>query len=157
MLAALENNDLSKLPGGIYRLALLTAYAKAIGLPPEAVLADFSRLFPTSGDSAYERSAGGMRLTMEPDSRWTTRSVLRMLSAVADTCAVFFLGGVVSQFTGANPWIVGGALGLVYHAVSTALLGRSPASWYAHRVMFLRETQQAHSLASEHASATTPN
>jgi len=41
VLEALERDEFSRLPGGIFSRALVRAYAKAIGLDPEAVVQDF--------------------------------------------------------------------------------------------------------------------
>src|SRR4029453_14500634 len=41
VLEALERDEFSRLPGGIFSRALVRAYAKAIGLDPEATVQDF--------------------------------------------------------------------------------------------------------------------
>ena len=46
LFAELERDDVSKWPGGIYRRAFVREYAAAIGLPAEAVVAEFNELFP---------------------------------------------------------------------------------------------------------------
>src|SRR5258706_9510862 len=48
LFAELERNDFSKWPQGIFRRAHLCAYVSAIGLPSQAVLAEFLQLFPES-------------------------------------------------------------------------------------------------------------
>jgi transcriptional regulator with XRE-family HTH domain len=45
LLEGLERGDLSRWPGGIYRRAFVRAYAEAIGLDAELVLANFARVF----------------------------------------------------------------------------------------------------------------
>lgn len=45
-LAALERNQIAQLPGGIYRRALIRAYAKEVGLDPEATLRGFLAHYP---------------------------------------------------------------------------------------------------------------
>src|SRR5689334_14115665 len=40
-LEALERDDLARLPGGIFSLALVRGYAKAVGLDPESTVQDF--------------------------------------------------------------------------------------------------------------------
>jgi hypothetical protein len=127
ILEDFEANGLTNVHGDFYRRALLKAYAAAIGVPPASMLADYYQL------CAENAGAGctGLRLSVEPEPRWNTRSVTRMLIAVADTCVVLLLAGVVTQSTGMSPWVIGAALALAYHAVSTATLGSSPATWYA--------------------------
>src|SRR5262245_38879340 len=43
---ALENNRITLLPGGIYRRAIVRAYAAEVGLDPEATLRSFLVLYP---------------------------------------------------------------------------------------------------------------
>ena len=51
--AALERNDLSRWPNGIYARAYIRAYAQAIGIDPEATVDEFCRVFP-QGDRRAE-------------------------------------------------------------------------------------------------------
>jgi transcriptional regulator with XRE-family HTH domain len=46
LFAALERNDFSRWPGGIYRRSFVRAYAEAVGLDAERTVANFVRLFP---------------------------------------------------------------------------------------------------------------
>ena len=57
LLEALENNDLSQWPRGLYSRAWIRAYAQSVGLDPEATVEEFCRLFP-HGD---RRADGTMR------------------------------------------------------------------------------------------------
>lgn len=57
LLDALEQNDLSQWPKGLYARAWIRAYATAVGLDPEEVVDEFCRLFP-EGD---RRAKGTMR------------------------------------------------------------------------------------------------
>ncbi len=45
-LEALERNDVSRLPGGIFSRAFVRSYAVEVGLDPEATIKDFMALFP---------------------------------------------------------------------------------------------------------------
>lgn len=45
-LEALENNDISQLPGGIFSRAFVRSFAVQAGLDPEATVEDFVRQFP---------------------------------------------------------------------------------------------------------------
>jgi cytoskeletal protein RodZ len=45
-LESLERDDINQLPGGIYRRAIVRAYAAAVGLDPEKTLRDFLALHP---------------------------------------------------------------------------------------------------------------
>src|SRR6516162_2133664 len=46
VLEALERNDISKLPGGIFGRAFVRSYAIEVGLDPEATIQDFITNFP---------------------------------------------------------------------------------------------------------------
>jgi cytoskeleton protein RodZ len=46
VLAALECDDVTQLPTGLYRRAFIRAYARAIDLDPDTVLREFLELFP---------------------------------------------------------------------------------------------------------------
>jgi hypothetical protein len=46
MLEALENDDVSRWPEGIFRRAYVRAYARAIGLDPETVVREFLEIHP---------------------------------------------------------------------------------------------------------------
>ncbi len=48
-LEALERNDVSRLPGGIFRRGIIRAYAATIGADPERLVRDFDARF---GDGA---------------------------------------------------------------------------------------------------------
>jgi cytoskeleton protein RodZ len=46
-LEALERDDISRLPGGIFSRAFVRSYAREVGLDPEATIGDFVSRFPT--------------------------------------------------------------------------------------------------------------
>lgn len=50
LLEALERDDVSRWPEGIFRRAYVRAYARAIGLDPEAVVREFLERYPDAGD-----------------------------------------------------------------------------------------------------------
>src|SRR5436190_16534005 len=45
-LDALERNDISKLPGGIFSRAFVRSYAVEVGLDPETTIQEFIAAFP---------------------------------------------------------------------------------------------------------------
>ena len=57
LLEALENNELSQWPRGLYARAWIRAYAGSVGLDPDATVDEFCRLFP-QGD---RRAQGTIR------------------------------------------------------------------------------------------------
>ena len=46
LLEALERDDVSRWPGGIFRRAFLRSYAQAIGLEPDLIVREFLELYP---------------------------------------------------------------------------------------------------------------
>jgi cytoskeleton protein RodZ len=59
VLEALERNDVTRLPGGIFSRAFVRSYATEVGLDPDATIQEFIAQFPndslTSGHPATER------------------------------------------------------------------------------------------------------
>lgn len=56
-LEALERNDISRLPGGIFSRAFVRSYAAEIGLDPEQTVKEFLSHFPDDSLSAGTRHA----------------------------------------------------------------------------------------------------
>jgi hypothetical protein len=54
LLEALERDDVSQWPQGIFRRAYLRSYAQAIGLDPNTVLREFLELYPDPAEAAPE-------------------------------------------------------------------------------------------------------
>jgi cytoskeletal protein RodZ len=91
-LEALERNDISRLPGGIFSRGFIRAYAEQIGVDPEVTVREFIARFPddsvggggsyaTSSDAAASRRAMARRLALV---------VLILVVVVAIGAAVFF-------------------------------------------------------------------
>lgn len=69
VLEALERNDLSRLPGGIFSRGFVRSYAVEIGVDPEQTVRDFMAQFPHDSVTAgsphviiHERGPGTRRL-----------------------------------------------------------------------------------------------
>ena len=58
LLDALEHDDVSHWPSGIFRRAYIRAYAQFIGLDPDAILREFLEVHPDPGDSIVASAAG---------------------------------------------------------------------------------------------------
>jgi cytoskeleton protein RodZ len=57
VLDALERNDISRLPGGLFSRAFVRAYAKEVGLDPDRTIEVFLAQFPeAAGDAIAERA-----------------------------------------------------------------------------------------------------
>ena len=92
-LEALERNDISRLPGGIFSRAFVRSYAIEVGLDPEQTVRDFLVQFPHDSVTVGSPHA-------PPDHRDSTRSRSRtggMLAVALVTIAVIV--GVVLFFT----------------------------------------------------------
>jgi cytoskeleton protein RodZ len=57
-LEALERNDISRLPGGIFSRAFVRSYATEVGLNPEATIQEFISEFPNDSPSAGQGAPG---------------------------------------------------------------------------------------------------
>lgn len=66
-LDALERNDLSRLPGGIFGRAFVRAYATELGLDPDQTVADFLVGLEEAERQAAER--GALRVAITDDDR----------------------------------------------------------------------------------------
>jgi cytoskeleton protein RodZ len=69
VLEALERNDISKLPGGIFGRAFVRNYAIEVGLDPEATIEDFITQFPndsvTAGHPTSDRGEDNVAVESE--------------------------------------------------------------------------------------------
>ncbi len=66
-LEALERNDLSRLPGGLFTRAFVRAYAREVGLDPEETLTHFLRRFPeVAGDAELKETVSDALVEREP-------------------------------------------------------------------------------------------
>ena len=124
-LEALERNDFTRLPGGIFGRAFVRAYAVEIGLDPETTVADFQTHLDRSEREAAERNQIRVDIT-EDDREFLVRQqrALRVVQVAAFVLVVVILT-VVAWF--AQGWWTGRAKGA---AVSSAagVPGASEAS-----------------------------
>jgi cytoskeletal protein RodZ len=84
-LEALEHNDISHLPGGIFTRAFVRGYAREVGLDPEEAVGRFIASFPGEAPSAAvapPRSAPRAEVRVEFGAG-ATRTVGRVLTVVA--------------------------------------------------------------------------
>jgi transcriptional regulator with XRE-family HTH domain len=128
LLEALERNDLTRWPRGIYRRSFFRAYAAAIGLQTEPWLAEFLSLLPEPGHEPAPENRPALRLSLVPESRWKPR-LQQGLAAAFDGGMVLLAGYALFAVSGASLWSAIAAVGLSYHAASTAVLGQSFSAW----------------------------
>jgi len=95
VLEALERNDVSRLPGGIFTRSFVRAYAVEVGLDPEATIQEFVAQFPH--DSVTAGHAGARptepRDTFERDRRIAT-AVVRLIAVSVPIAGVLLYFGM---------------------------------------------------------------
>src|SRR5262245_61632180 len=69
LLEALERNDLSGSPRGLYARAYVRSYAAAVGLDPEYTVNEFCQLFP-HGDRRARDTMKEIAAIVASDSEW---------------------------------------------------------------------------------------
>jgi len=92
MFEALERNDISRLPGGIFSRAVVRSYAIEVGLDPEKTVRDFLVQFPH--DSVTVGSPHAPQQGHAPRTRRRGRAV-----AIVALVAISVLIGVILFFT----------------------------------------------------------
>lgn len=92
-LEALERNDFTRLPGGIFGRAFVRAYAIEIDLDPEATVADFLVHLEQSEREAAER--GAIRVEITSDDREFIERQRRAIRTVRIVLVVAAVVGVV--------------------------------------------------------------
>jgi cytoskeletal protein RodZ len=90
-LEALERNDMSRLPGGIFSRGFIRAYAEQIGVDPEVTVREFIARFPNDsvGDGIPYASSGDLGAAAR-----TRRSNRRLLLIAMIVLAVVAVGAV---------------------------------------------------------------
>src|SRR3954452_11877754 len=83
VLDALERNDISKLPGGIFGRAFVRSYAVEVGLDPEATIQDFIAPFPNDSVIAGHPSTDRVEDTIAVESERETAGTFVWLVLVA--------------------------------------------------------------------------
>jgi transcriptional regulator with XRE-family HTH domain len=129
LLAELERGDISHWPVGIFQRAFVREYARAIGLAPEPVVAEFATIF--AADDPPESTDGNeLRLTLAFEPRKVPPLVTQLLVTLAEVACLAAIAGVVAWITavGFGVWCI--ALIVLYYPVGTACLGCRPAAWY---------------------------
>jgi transcriptional regulator with XRE-family HTH domain len=143
LLQALERDDVSRWPGGIFRRAFIRAYADGIGLDPDDLTREFLERFPDPSDPpppaavsgtgamAAPRQRGALRLTLAdaggPFARGRTVLDLRQrLTAVVCDAAVVLAIAIVVFVASGDFWTPLAMATLIYYSAGILLLGNSP-------------------------------
>jgi len=145
LFEALERDDLSRWPCGIFRRSFVRSYAEAIGLDADEIVREFVERFPDPADAARLELAGGpapehparparrasLRLTLA-DS-WTPfaggailSAIARRSAAVAVDAAITALVSIALFLTLGSFWIPLTIFMACYYWGGILLLGNSP-------------------------------
>lgn len=143
LLVALERNDVSRWPTGIFRRAFIRNYATIVGINPDLAVAAFVRAFPDQPTWEHGPPRGpvvrrtspsepGLRLTLAPEAlRWQAAGA-RLGAALTDMMAPITLA-LPSGLLGGQSlfWLVLAVVSVLYITVGTLLLGTTPGLWMA--------------------------
>ena len=83
VLDALERNDISRLPGGIFGRAFVRSYASEVGLDPEATIQDFIAQFPNDSVIAGHPTSDRVEDTVATESDRRTAGTFLWLIVIA--------------------------------------------------------------------------
>ena len=77
-LEALERNDVSRLPGGIFSRGFVRAYAEHIGADPDKTVREFLARFPNDSVAAGGPPMFGQEVDTDPPSQFGRRLVITL-------------------------------------------------------------------------------
>lgn len=102
VLEALERNDISRLPGGIFSRAFVRSYAMEVGLDPEATIQEFIGQFPHDSVTAGHATSGRAddHDAIESDRRMATTFLRLILVSIPIAAAVVYFGTAGRRTTG---------------------------------------------------------
>lgn len=155
--AALEAGDLSRWPSGIFRRAFIRSYATAVGLDPDQVFVEFSRIFPDPADgprAAARLEAAAredalavpedglepvperpvLRLALDPPRPeraldWLKAGGPRLVAGAIDVALALVPATLVAAILGRAWFFVAAAcVGFAGHIVYYAAVGSTPGS-----------------------------
>jgi len=126
-LEALERNDISRLPGGIFSRAFVRSYAIEVGLEPEETIRDFIAQFPNDSVTAGHASSKQFEdsETLESDRRVAT-TFLRLVGISAPIAAAVLYYGMGGQPGPVNVSAPRPASGLVSASAPVNAVGSLP-------------------------------
>jgi len=92
VLEALERNDPSKLPGGIFSRSFVRAYAREVGVDPDVAVANFVSAFPDeSGADEMPATASAVEAESFEQRRRVFRVVVRLLGVAVLVAILAFI------------------------------------------------------------------
>jgi transcriptional regulator with XRE-family HTH domain len=156
LFAGLERGDIAEWPAGIFRRAFVREYARAIGLPPESIVAEFLRVF---GGESVDRDgephpAAELRLTLAGDPDPVSSRLRQAAAAVAEAVGIAAAAACLSWIAVASFGTTCGVFAFLYYPLASAFLGCTPATWYLQREAGVQALLGARPLSA--ASARRP-
>lgn len=98
VLEALERNDPTKLPGGIFSRAFVRSYAREVGLDPEAAVASFVAAFPEdSGAADVPVTTTAEQAESYASHRRVATTAVKLLGAIALVAVLGLIGYTAAQ------------------------------------------------------------
>jgi len=91
VLEALERNDISRLPGGIFSRAFVRSYAIEVGLDPEEIIRQFITQFPVDSVTAGHPTARPVEDGAAVESQQHAAAVFGRLTAASVVIVAFML------------------------------------------------------------------
>ena len=85
LLQALERDDVSRWPGGIFRKSFVRAYAEAIGLNADEIVREFTERYPDPSDSSAIEAAGAGSAKSTGPEPLTVRLTIRWNGSLNQT------------------------------------------------------------------------
>jgi transcriptional regulator with XRE-family HTH domain len=133
LFAALEQGDCSRWPPGVYGRGFLRAYASAIGIDPDGLVADASEHFPQFNEDGTSRPLGlagalgrrreQLRMSLDDGPPVLSRS-WRALLAFGGGLALAGVAGMAGWYAGAGFWAPAALAICLCYAVALAVLAR---------------------------------
>src|SRR4051795_2246324 len=105
VLDALERNDISKLPGGIFGRAFVRSYAVEVGLDPESTIQDFIAQFPNDSVVAGHPTSDQVEdhIAVESEQRTAGTFLWLVMLAVPIAGALLYFATLGRRSDGASP------------------------------------------------------
>jgi cytoskeleton protein RodZ len=100
VLEALERNDISRLPGGIFSRAFVRSYALEVGLDPDRTIQEFVAQFPSDAVTAGHRSSDAVEdnQAIESDRQMASTFLRLTMISLAVAIAVAYLATAGRRF-----------------------------------------------------------
>ena len=97
-LDALERNDISKLPGGIFSRAFVRSYAVEVGLDPETTIQEFIAAFPNDSVTAGQPTSADVEdFDATESQRRIARTIVRLLAVSVPIVAMVLYFGTAGR------------------------------------------------------------